>query len=182
MKHVNFKFYGDPNKLGKEGNIEHVGYINNFKELPQSLQKPYSQMSIKELIDRAEYGSPQQARPYKKSWIVQQLIKRTDPEKQLKEYARIKGKELSEETIAEAEETEMPETIDEPEEVQVDEILEDSDVETEMETDFGDMLETLEASSAAEEEPAAEPPSLPEDELAAEEPAEDDGDDQLGAG
>lgn len=61
----------------------------NYGEIPEHLNKPFLQMSVHELIERAKYGSSYLGRPYKKTWIVRQC--KNKGRKALEQYAEIMG-------------------------------------------------------------------------------------------
>lgn len=65
--------------------------ISSYSQLPENLKKPYSQMTVRELIERAQYGSPRLGRPFKTGWIVSKLKERPNASQALREYAYIKG-------------------------------------------------------------------------------------------
>jgi len=68
-----------------------VQVISSYSELPQKLKKPYEEMTVEELIQRAAYGSPNLGRPFKTGWIVGQLRTRASFASDVHELARIKG-------------------------------------------------------------------------------------------
>ena len=80
-----------PKKTKEELKAEEIQIISSFEDLPKHLQKPYNEMSVNELIERAQYGSGGLGRPFKSSWIVAQIKQREDKIKLLTEYAQIKG-------------------------------------------------------------------------------------------
>ncbi|WP_314520067.1 DEAD/DEAH box helicase [Xanthocytophaga agilis] len=58
---------------------------------PSLKQKSWSQMSVKELMLRAQLGNPRTGRPYKQQWILYCIMERENPRPLLEEFARIKG-------------------------------------------------------------------------------------------
>jgi superfamily II DNA or RNA helicase len=61
-----------------------------YGKIPERLQKPYADMTVAELIERAKYGSANVGRPFKKGWVLAQ-IKQHKGEQGLREYAKIMG-------------------------------------------------------------------------------------------
>lgn len=80
-----------PNKPKEILKATKVRVINSYSELPGHLQKPFSQMTVEELIERSMYGSPRTGRPYKTAWIVHQLRGRDTFERDIYQFAEIKG-------------------------------------------------------------------------------------------
>jgi superfamily II DNA or RNA helicase len=80
-----------PTKAKEELKATEVQIISSFHDLPEHLQKPYKEMSVNELIERAAHGSGGLGRPFKSSWIVNQIKQRDNKKELLTEYARIKG-------------------------------------------------------------------------------------------
>lgn len=68
-----------------------VKIISAYSELPEHLKKSYDNMTPKELIERASYGSPGLGRPFKMGWVINQIKKMKDPEAGIFELAKIKG-------------------------------------------------------------------------------------------
>lgn len=80
-----------PIKEKQELIADKITVINSYSELPEHLRIKYDQMSVKQLIERAQYGSPNVGRPFKNGWIIQQLKDRNNYPNLLEEFARIKG-------------------------------------------------------------------------------------------
>lgn len=80
-----------PIKSKEELRAQEIQVISNYSDLPDHLQKPYKNMSVSELIERAQYGSGGLGRPFKSSWIIAQIKQRENKNELLTEYARIKG-------------------------------------------------------------------------------------------
>lgn len=80
-----------PTKTKEELKATEVQIINSFHDLPANLQKPYDQMTVKELLDRAAYGSPDLGRPFKQGWVLAQIKQRPNRVELIKELAKIKG-------------------------------------------------------------------------------------------
>ena len=70
---------------------DRVDIISSFNQLPEDLQIDFSEMSVKQLIKRAEYGSSRVGRPYKSTWVIAQLRARDNFKELIAEYAKIKG-------------------------------------------------------------------------------------------
>jgi len=68
---------------------ELVEVDSEIGKIPKHLRKPKSQMTVLELMERAQYGSSKLGRPYKTGWIVHELRQRG--EGALREYAQIMG-------------------------------------------------------------------------------------------
>jgi superfamily II DNA or RNA helicase len=65
--------------------------IEYGKNIPTELQKGLNEMTVKELIQRAQYGSQATGRPFKMGWIINQIKYRKDAKELIFELARIKG-------------------------------------------------------------------------------------------
>ena len=61
------------------------------QSIPDHLKKPWHQMSVKELLERATYGSSKTGRPYKMGWVLHQIKERPHWQKDLYELARLKN-------------------------------------------------------------------------------------------
>jgi hypothetical protein len=68
-----------------------ITVINSYQDLPKNLLKPFEEMTVPELIERAAYGSPHLGRPYKSGWILSQIRQRENAPELIQEYANIKG-------------------------------------------------------------------------------------------
>lgn len=80
-----------PTNTAPPPKADRVRIISDYGELPSHLNRPYSDMSVAELVERASYGSPNTGRPFKIGWIVGQLRGRATFCADMKELARIKG-------------------------------------------------------------------------------------------
>jgi superfamily II DNA or RNA helicase len=70
---------------------ERIEVIQDFSQLPDHLKKPWGEMSVKELIERAKYGSPKTGKPYQLGWIVNQLKERPNGTELIYQLAELKG-------------------------------------------------------------------------------------------
>lgn len=80
-----------PTRTATELIADTIKVIDSYQDLPEALRKPYTEMTVHELMQRAAYGSPELGRPYKSGWIVGQIKKRDDKIELIHEYAQIKG-------------------------------------------------------------------------------------------
>lgn len=80
-----------PRKTKQEAEAQEFEVIEYGQNVPLHLQKDYKEMGVKELIERAQYGSAKTGRPFKIGWIVNQLKNRPNFTDSIKELARIKG-------------------------------------------------------------------------------------------
>lgn len=80
-----------PRKVHKPVKATSIKVIDSYSELPSHLKKDFDKMSVKELVERAQYGSPGLGRPYKTGWIISQLKSKPDFTESIQEFARIKG-------------------------------------------------------------------------------------------
>lgn len=75
----------------KEADTQSIDVLEYNAPLPEHLRRRYSDMSVKDLLDRAEIGSLTTGKPYSVNWVVNQLKRRDNPEPGIRELARIKG-------------------------------------------------------------------------------------------
>jgi superfamily II DNA or RNA helicase len=68
-----------------------IRIIDAYSELPTHLQKRYEEMTVPELIERAQYGSPQTGRPFKVGWVLANLRTKDNFEELVQQFAQIKG-------------------------------------------------------------------------------------------
>jgi superfamily II DNA or RNA helicase len=80
-----------PPQEKQELNTNDFQVVEYGQNIPSHLQKPYETLTVKELIERAQYGSARTGRPYKMQWILHQLKQRPQSNELIKEFARIKG-------------------------------------------------------------------------------------------
>jgi len=78
-------------KAKEQQTAEAFTIIEYGKNIPDYLRKPWSDMTVRELVERAQYGSASTGRPYKMGWILNQIRQRPTYERDLIEFARLKG-------------------------------------------------------------------------------------------
>lgn len=78
-------------KEKKELVSDKVKVISAYSDLPVHLKKSYDEMTPKELVERAAFGSPGLGRPFKMGWVINKIKKLKDPQEGIFELARIKG-------------------------------------------------------------------------------------------
>ena len=83
--------FAQPKRTTTEMIADSIKVIDSYQDLPESLRKPYSEMTVIELMERAAYGSAELGRPYKSGWIIGQIKKRKEKIELIHEYAQIKG-------------------------------------------------------------------------------------------
>lgn len=80
-----------PRKRIQQAGHEGFEVIEWGKGIPDHLNKAYAAMSVKELIERARYGSVNTGRPFKPGWVLHQIKQRPNSESLLHEYAKAMG-------------------------------------------------------------------------------------------
>lgn len=82
---------GKPKEKQSATEFELIAYETG--QLPLYLRKPWSEMTVHELIDRAKIGNIKSRLPYKSGWILNQIYQRPkhEAEKMLRQFAILKG-------------------------------------------------------------------------------------------
>ena len=65
--------------------------VPGLTPIPAHLHKSYSDMTVKELLERQKYGSAKTGRPFKFGWVLSQIKQRRNSEQLMYELARLKG-------------------------------------------------------------------------------------------
>lgn len=74
--------------------VQQLQYLHYTPQpLPSHLRKPWAEMDVEELVERAQIGSTKTGTPYKMGWIVNQIKQHPKPIAiaMLKEFAILKG-------------------------------------------------------------------------------------------